>query len=1143
MDDIWEIYPTKPELCSLLSGKLNVSPVVAQILINRGLEKPEDAASFLNPDLTALHDPFLLKDMKTAVARIKTAFEKGEKILVYGDYDVDGTCGVSIILLVLKGLGVEAEYYIPDRFEEGYGLNEGAMIKAGEKGVGLILSVDCGISSVKEVECANGLGIDVIINDHHRPGDILPPAAAIINPKQEDCPYPYKELCSAGVALKLMQALCREVKDSESDSDLFEHLDLVALATVADIVPLTQENRILVTHGLKMIQNTDKVGIKALIEVSAITEEKVNSWHIGYLLGPRINAGGRLSSASICVQLLTTDSPSEAKEVAEKLNRENQERKDVEVGILNEAISIVEEENLLENLVLTLASPEWHPGVIGIVASRLVERYHRPVALIALEGGEGRGSMRGVRKFNVFDALNACGNLLGKYGGHLMAGGFSLAEKNITEVGSRMNLLAHETLALDDLVPVTQIDMEIPLDMVDLDLIREVDKLGPFGHGNKEPVFSSMDADIVPNSARIVGKDHLKLRLANSKGGLDAIGFRMGDLFDKVAVTNDDAGSVDLAYRIQENKWRGLITAQINLKSIGVEKDLLGHEEETKDEDSDISFVKSLYRSDAAETASSTTSHAKPIVVSSDDKTASAEHRRQLSRLDASELIESIRNHLLRDLPYSPPELQAIEHLLTGDNTLTTFTLSRSHRVVLATVAAVKAIRDNQATLVVCPLRSLVDDWNTILEEELSSLGIRVVMTKDLLTPVSWDEVSSGNEVSSREEASPSEEASSLEDASSEEEVERPTTASQADVILATPEFVGSYMDRLAEAKDRLGFLVIDGAHRINGSNPKHQQTYKDISGMTATLGSLLTLAAMAPADDESVRQIVETLKIRRLVVDDHERSNLILIDRRGILSKDSYLSELIGSGEKTIIYLKGQEEVARVARLLGRRQHSMFKEGRIGFYHAGMSSATKSNLEKLFRDGPLTTVVSADDFGEGIEDVRHLVHYHLSFSWEEFSRKSSHAGLDGLPAYIHLICGEKDVQLNRKLLNHKAPDDETLRSIYKALSRSKDEDKMVALSDREVARSAKVSADSVAAAVAILAEIGIIEAKEGPDPRRIRIKKVEDKRDLRESIRYCEGANEREEFEKFSSAIFKTSASQLSDIISGSSRLLQQEY
>jgi len=784
---------------------------------------------------------------------------------------------------------------------------------------------------------------------------------------------------------------------------------------------------------------------------------------------------------------------------------------------------MVEDQNLLKNLVLTLASPEWHPGVIGIVASRLVERYHRPVALIALEQGEGRGSMRGVKKFNVFDAMNGCSDLLGKYGGHLMAGGFSLAEKNITELSSRMNLFAQETLSVDDFVPVTQVDMEIPLDMVDLDLIREVDKLGPFGHGNKEPVFSSMDADIVPNSARIVGKDHLKIRLANSKGGLDAIGFRMGDLLDKVAVTNDDAGSVDLAYRIQENKWRGLITPQINLKSIRVEKDLLDHVGETKDEDGDVSFVKSLYRSDTAETAP-TSSHDKPIVVSADDEAASAQHRRQLSRLDAKELIESIRDHLLGDLPYRPPELEAIEHLLTGENTLTTFTLSRSHRVVLATVAAVKAIRENQATLVVCPLRALVDDWNTVLKEELSSLGIKVVMTKDLLTPVSWDEVSSS------------------EDASSLKEVERPTSASQADVILATPEFIGSYMDRLVEAKDRLGFLVIDGAHRINGSNPKHHPTHKDIIGMTTTLGLPLTLAAMAPADDESVRQIVETLKIRRLVLEDHKRSNLILIDRRGIFSKDSYLSELIGNGEKTIIYLKGQEEVARVARLLSRRQHSMFKEGKIGFYHAGMSSATKLNLEKLFRDGPLTTVVSADDFGEGIQDVRHLVHYHLSFSWEEFSRKSSHVGLDGLPSYIHLICGEKDVQLNRTLLNRKAPDDEALRSIYKALSRSKDEGRIVALSDGEVARSAGVSPDSVEAAVAILAELGIIEAEDVPGSRRIRVKKVDDKRDLRESILYCEGANEREEFEQFSSAIFKTPASQLSDIISGSSRPLQQE-
>jgi single-stranded-DNA-specific exonuclease len=710
--------------------------------------------------------------------------------------------------------------------------------------------------------------------------------------------------------------------------------------------------------------------------------------------------------------------------------------------------------------------------------------------------------MRGIVKFNVFDALHRCSDLLSKYGGHPMAGGFSIAESNIPELRRRLNFIAQETLSKSDLVSATRVDMEIPLDMVDLSLIREVDGLAPFGHGNREPVFSSGDVEVVPGSVRMVGKDHLKVRFRTSRGALDAIGFRMGSLVNRLASIKDNPSPIDIAYRVQENKWGGLLAPQISLKSMIIERDLPEDIGEAKDENQDVSFVRSLYRANFTEAASGS-SDDKPIVVSSDDRVVSAEHRRRLSRLSQGELIESIRNHLVGDAPYNPAESQAIEYLLSGDSTLALLPPGRSYEVVLQSAAAVKAIRDNQATLVVCPFRAAADSRHSALQEELASLGIGVVRAEGSLS-------SAGRE-----------------------ELERSVSMGEADVILVTSEYLRDNLDRLSGVKSRLGLMVVDGTDTLDGARHLRPRFYKDLSQAAAQLGSPVTLV-VADADDGLSRQIMEALRIKRLVVGAHRRNNLMLIDRRGIFGKDSYVADLVGSGEKTMIYLRGHEEVARMARLLCRRHRGMFKEGRIAFYHAGMGAGTKSNLERLFGSGFISTIVSGDDFGEGVRDIRHLVYYHPSFSWDEFFRRSSYVGLDGLPSYIHLIFGEKDVQQGRFLMNQRAPDDETLRSIYKELCRPREGGGAVPLTDHEIARFSGVSTECVGAAVEIFSQIGIIELEGESGQRRIRIKKVEEKRDLKESGRYRECLRDREEFERLSSDIFKMSASELSDLIAG---------
>lgn len=561
---VWKLVDTPLELANELAIKLGVSPLLGQLLVNRGINDIEKADAFLTPDLDQLHDPFLFNNMGQAVDRLEQAVKNQEQVLIYGDYDVDGVTSVALMIKVLgKLLPGKMLYYIPKRLEEGYGLHLNSLEKAVSRGVQLVITVDCGITAVEESVYLKSKGIDLIVTDHHEPQTNLPEACAVIDPKVPGAGYPFIQLAGVGVAFKLLQGLvCRfpELKEP-----LFNNLDLVAFGTVADIVPLLEENRIIVKYGLERLRKTENIGMQALIQTAGLGEREINAGIIGYLLAPRINAAGRMGNPSIGVKLFLTNDPVQALDFAKELEKENQKRQMTENEVFQEAQAQIEAEpEMVQEHALVLAGEGWHLGVIGIVASKMVEIYHKPVILIGFDGDEGRGSGRSIAGFNLFNAIEACGQHLVRYGGHEFAAGLTVTRERFREFKKAFINEAKAGLNEDDLLPWLKIESMVDLTGVTLDLARELGKLAPCGPANPTPVLGCKALQLV--GYRNVGENgkHLKLKVSHQNVIREGIGFNLGSLHQELASTKE----VDVAFSLEENNWNGSVQVQLNLKDI-----------------------------------------------------------------------------------------------------------------------------------------------------------------------------------------------------------------------------------------------------------------------------------------------------------------------------------------------------------------------------------------------------------------------------------------------------------------------------------------------------------------------------------------------------------------------------------------------
>lgn len=564
MDHRW-IIREKPEIekVALLSSEININPVLASILVQRKITTYDEAKAFFRPSLDDLHDPFLMEDMDLAVERLNRAIHQGENILIYGDYDVDGTTSVALVYSFLKKIYSNIQYYIPDRYSEGYGISPEGIKWAKKNNIDLIISLDCGIKAVDMTREANEKGIDLIICDHHLPGKILPEAYAILDPKRKECRYPYKELSGCGVGFKFMQAF--SIQNKQDANQLYLYLDFLAVSIASDIVPIDGENRIFAYYGIEKLNTDPRPGLKALIDVAGL-RSKVTISGIVFGIGPRINAAGRMTHAGLAVELLLSDSYKSAEHIALKVNSNNDERRNFDANITTEALKMIEDDVKRKKAKSTvLYKSDWHKGVIGIVASRCIDKFYRPTIILTKSNNKATGSARSVDGFDVYEAIAECSDLLDQYGGHMYAAGLTLSLDKVNAFIEKFEKIVEERITEEQLIPRIDIDEIVDLDIINAKLLEIIQQMAPFGPSNMQPVFMS-ERLYVSARPRILKDAHLKFYVHQDGNDavLETIGFGLAQYFDLI----NSGMRFKMAYAIEENNYLGQTTIQLLAKDI-----------------------------------------------------------------------------------------------------------------------------------------------------------------------------------------------------------------------------------------------------------------------------------------------------------------------------------------------------------------------------------------------------------------------------------------------------------------------------------------------------------------------------------------------------------------------------------------------
>ena len=558
MNKKWQIYQANEEKVEEISKKYNINKLLATILSNRDITEKEQIEKFLNPKRNDFYDPYKMLDMEIAVKRIIKAIENKEKVIIYGDYDVDGITSVTVLKSFLEGRGISVAEYIPNRLEEGYGLNKKAVKEIAEQKYTLMITVDCGISAIEEVEYANSLGIETIITDHHEPGNELPKALAVIDAKRKDNTYPFRNLAGVGVVFKLIQAISMELGLEEKE--YLKYLDIVCIGTISDIVPLVDENRVIVKLGLKLVEQTKNLGLKAILESTGYS--KIDSTTISFGVAPRINACGRMGHQEEALKLFLSKNKNEVTELTQKLNEYNRVRQETEKNIYNEAIEQIEQIDLDKQNTIILMGKNWHHGVIGIVSSKITELYFKPSILLCEEGEEGKGSGRSIPGFDLYEALTECNELLEKFGGHSMAVGINVKKENFDKFKEKFEEIAKQK-HIEEIVPILKIDALINLDEIDKNIVESLKELEPFGEENKMPLFAIKNLKIDSIRALSEGK-HLKLTLKDNKNIINAIGFNLGYMSSEYKIGD----KIDVVGNLEINTFNGVDNIQINLKDV-----------------------------------------------------------------------------------------------------------------------------------------------------------------------------------------------------------------------------------------------------------------------------------------------------------------------------------------------------------------------------------------------------------------------------------------------------------------------------------------------------------------------------------------------------------------------------------------------
>lgn len=1143
----WKVATPQPHTRDPVAAALGVHPVVAQVLVNRGHGTPEQARRFLDASLEHLTDPDQMIDVPRAADRLAAAVRDGDPITIYGDYDADGVTATAILLRGLAALGARAGFYIPSRFTEGYGLNHAALSRIAAGGGRLVVTVDCGVTAVDEVAQAKPGGLDVIIVDHHEPAAELPPAVAVVDPKRADVTAGFREFCAAGLAFQLLRAVRGRLGRPDLPEDL---LELAALGTIADVVPLVGDNRILARAGLARMAGTGIIGLGALIRVAGLTGA-VTAHHVGFSLGPRLNAAGRLGDASVAVRLLTTDDPAEAEAIAARLDEENRQRRALCDQILGEAVERVERDGLRDAPAIVLARDGWHAGVIGIVASQLVERYHRPAVIIALDGEVGKGSARSIEPFHMVDALGECADVLQRFGGHAMAAGLTVETGRVEEFARRFAAVAAGRLTTDDLVPSIHVDAEVRLADVTDAVARQLQLMAPFGSGNPEPVLAARGLHAVTTRVMSDGL-HLGLGVTDGEAYAEAVGFRLGDASELLAFTR---ARLDLAFTVGIDRWndrervqlmlRDLATPGVDLDEVLTDSRLLVERLYSRAGD---------YLGDGAfglEDAGAF--YTKVAGVTFEGRQAAVQ---TLAPGDALILQREPGNthdpHAIKVLAPSGTQIGYLSARVAARLAPTVDSGTRYSATVSQVTGGgdrsfgvnVYVQREEGSPDDLDPSRMLRAGWQELPPPDLlERLRIHLYRGRPFRAPQS--------EVLRRVLAGESLSAVFGPGRGRRSVVElvaaAAAVAGRRPVVIAVPLYseVDRWSERLASILRQIGVQTV----RAHGAllfrqRQRLQQSLHDgstdvilasleflkVRGSTlgpalllveadSTTGgeALTTLAAAVDAPQQVVfssdlleRDPLAELAGHPQVVDGYLRTNLRLVDRRETPDREGALAGILERGEKTLVYVATRADAVDTAARLRERA------GReVAYYHLGLPRRVREVLEQMFADGKIPVLVAADGLREaGVPgDVRQVAIAHLPATREDLMEQVGTAGLDGRQAVATLLYGRADAAALEAALAERNPTREALAAIYRAVRDRVERDGAAMWPDGEFVSAlgdAVPSARTVGIGLDVLAEAGVIQREFDGDRWRI-TPAGGGRHELATSLRHAEGQRERE--------------------------------
>jgi single-stranded-DNA-specific exonuclease len=1145
----WHVAPPASHAPELAAA-LGVLPVTAQVLINRGYGDAGAARRFLDAPLERLSDPERIVDMPAAAARLAAAISAGERITIYGDYDADGVTATAVLIRGLGALGAQTAWYIPSRFREGYGLNADALARLRGEGHRLVVAVDCGVTAVDEIRQAAGAGQEIIVVDHHELPDRLPPAVAVVDPKHPDETGVFREYCAAGLAFQLLRAVRRRLGKDEMPLDV---IDLAALGTIADVVPLTGDNRILARAGLRRVAVEPLTGLAALARVAGITGE-VTARHVGFSLAPRLNAAGRLGDAGAAVRLLLTDDPAEADGIAASLDAENRARQELCQQIFAQAVERVEQERLHEAPAIVVAGDGWHAGVIGIVASQLVERYYRPVVAIAVGGGVGRGSARSIDAFHMVEGLAACADLLTRFGGHAMAAGLTIDAAHIPEFARRFVEEARARLRPDDLVPSVEVDADVELAVLTESLARELQQLAPFGAGNPEPVLGARGLQAV--STRVMGDGvHLRLGVTDGRSFAEAVGFRLGDASELLAFTR---ARVDLAFALSIDRWNDQDRVQLIVRDM-----------ETPDVDLDTVLTDSRLLIDRlfARAADYLGDGALGLEDSFAFNTKVAgvtfEGRQEIvRRLNAGDAL------VLERQPDNPVDPHAVRVLTAGGEQVGYL----SARVAARLAPSIDSGARYSATV------SQVTGGPDAVRGEERSFGVNIFVQRMESMPEGLEPAASPR--------------TAWKDLSTEELIERlrihlrrgrPMRTVQAEAVraildgrsvlgvfgpgkgrAAVEELAAAaaaiharvpvavvfplrreaerWHERVAPRLARLGLRVVKAHGALY-----FRQRQRLLQALSAGHADVIvaTSAYMChppaaprpgllvcdgePGGDHEMIEVLRTSAggvrcsgfvasgqsphaiafrdagLRELIADTFLRTNVRLVDRRNAPDPLPIITEAAGRGGRTVVFTVSRQQAVETAARL--------REGGIqaAYYHSGIPLRVRDVLEQAFADGKIAVLVNADGLGEDAVpgDVRQVVIIGLPPNRSELAEWMGVAGLDGRQATVTLAYGREHIEQVKQRLAEEHPSRDVLASVFRAV-RARGAD--AAWPDETLAAaldSAVLSRRTIGVALDVLVEAGVILREFDGDRWRLALAEGAGRRDLSSSLRYTEGTKE----------------------------------